>query len=84
MQHGEIPYHFRAFRVNETTVISLFQNTEIAALSGFGAGFLERLRRSDRPRAVKIKDFPHIGASRASQAASQGADFKIRRQCKDL
>jgi hypothetical protein len=34
MQHGETPYHFRAFVVNETTVISLFHNSEIAALSG--------------------------------------------------
>jgi hypothetical protein len=34
MQHGEIPYHLRAFVVNETTVISLFKKSEVAALSG--------------------------------------------------
>ena len=38
VQHGEIPYHFRGFVVNESTVISAFQYFEIAALSGFGAG----------------------------------------------
>jgi hypothetical protein len=38
MQHGEIPYHFRAFAVNETTGISAFQNFGIAVVLGFGAG----------------------------------------------
>lgn len=84
MQHGEIPYHFRAFGVNETTVISLLQKSEIAALSGFGAGFLGRLAGGARRGAIKLKDFPYIGAGRVSQAASQGADFEIRGQCKGL
>ena len=84
MQHGEIPYHFRAFGVNETTVISLFQNSEIAELSGFRAGFLDRLARSARTSAIKLKDFPYIGARGVFQSASQGADFEIRRQCKHL
>lgn len=84
MQHGEIPYHLRAFVVNETTVIWLFQNSEIPELSGFVAGFLVRLGRGARRSAVKFKDFPHIGARGVSQAPSQRADFEIRRQCKDL
>ena len=84
IQHGETPYHFRAFVVNETTVISLFHNAEIAELSGFGAGFLAGLRRGVWTNAIKLKDFPHIGARCVSQAASQRADFEIRRQCKGL
>lgn len=84
MLHGEIPYHFRAFVVNETTVISLIQKLEIAALSGLQAGFLHLLGPGACWDAFKLKDFPYIGACRISQAASQRADFYIRRQCKDL
>lgn len=84
MQHGEIPYHFRAFPVNETTVISLFQDSEIAALSGLVAGFLAGLGRCVRSGAIKLKDFPHIGARRVFHAASQRADFEVCGQCKDL
>jgi len=39
IQHGEVPYHFRGFGVNETTVISRIQKLGIAALLGFPAGF---------------------------------------------
>ena len=75
MLHGEIPYHFRAFAVNETTVISLFQKSEIAALSGLQAGFHVLLGLRTWWGAFKLKDFPYIGACRIFQAASQGADF---------
>ena len=85
VQHGEVPYHFRRFAVNETTVISVLQNSEIAALLGLQAGF-DAPGLGSRPRLMptKLKDFPYIGDGGVPEAASQRADRQVGFECKEL
>lgn len=73
IQHGEVPYHFRGFGVNETTVISPIQKAEIAELSGFPAGF-QRLVRAELPRGEhQAQGFPaHRRSSRRGGREPEG------------